>query len=145
MLHATYEDSVTFGSFNSAKHDCHCQNEKLHLNYSFLGLGSNRFKTFPITVVEGQTLFYKEKSDRRIRHRTQLKAGALDSIEQIISSISDTAVERINPCILSGGIYRPNVVSICIPFSRWQREKPCIEELRRRADSMQKQKRGVQK
>jgi hypothetical protein len=154
-----------------------CQNEKLHLDYFFVGLGSNRFQTFPKVTVEGESLVYEEKYKKRIRYRTKLKAGALDSIERIINSIKDTAVIRVNLCILSGGVYRLNVVSsrktvrfyltntfdsaafrivtilneylpkryeLDIPFRNWQREQPCMDELRRMADSMKKQKSGVQ-
>jgi hypothetical protein len=87
------------------------QSSKLQLDYSFIGLSSNSYKTLPIVTVQGQILIYTAKSQKHIKYLTQLKPGTWDSIEQILNPIRDTSVRRINPCILSGGVYLLNVVS----------------------------------
>jgi hypothetical protein len=85
------------------------QQSNLRLDYFMIGLGSNHHRSFPKVTVKGQTLIYTNNYRKRIHYRTKLKAGASDSIEQIINLITDTAVKRFNPCIHSGAVCRLDV------------------------------------
>jgi hypothetical protein len=108
-LYATDEDSVTFGSLGSDKPDWLRPAKQFAFRLFHDWTWFQSYRSFPKVTVKGQTLIYTNNYRKRIHYRTKLKAGASDSIEQIINLITDTAVKRFNPCIHSGAVCRLDV------------------------------------
>jgi hypothetical protein len=99
------------------------QQRDFHLEYETIGLGSNYgHKTYPRFQIEGNLMHYTVsdnywrkgegigKSDSVFvygekTYQIELRWSSVDSIEQLINSLSDTLISRWNPFIMSGAIH----------------------------------------
>jgi hypothetical protein len=99
------------------------QQRDLHLEYHVIGLGSNYGdKIYPRFRIDGNQMQYTvrdnywkkgqetEKKDSIFvygekTYTIELRWSSVDSIAQLINSLSDTLIERSNLLIMSGGIH----------------------------------------
>lgn len=88
-------------------------NADFYFRYSVSGLGSNMGSLMPTLEIHKSKFVYKKEQNSYYVKRSKnsefissgfIRQSSIDSILLLVNKIKDSAIYKINPCIMSGGI-----------------------------------------